>query len=44
MKKAKRTVEDQLFERMPPALQDAQRKLQHEQRMRRRAEWKAKQK
>jgi len=38
-----RTTEDKLFERMPPAIQEAQRKLQHENRMRKRAEWKAKQ-
>lgn len=42
-KLAKRTVEDQLFERTPPAIQEAQRKLQHENRMRKRADWKAKQ-
>jgi hypothetical protein len=42
-KLSKRTVEDQLFERTPPAIQEAQRRVQHEQRMRKRAEWKAKQ-
>jgi len=41
-KLSKRTVEDQLFERTPPAIQEAQRRVQHEQRMRKRAEWKQK--
>lgn len=40
-KRAKRTIEDRLFEHMPNALQEAQRKLQHEQRLRKRAAWKA---
>lgn len=36
----KRTIEDQLFERTPPAIQEAQRNVQHERRMRKRADWK----